>query len=154
MRAKKTQTFSRNSQYRRRLAILLGTLASKSGKGYTADIAGSNIPRMKKFMVLYMMPKEAMAEMMKTMTPEAQQKSMGEWKTWMGANASSFVDMGAPLGKNTRVTSDGVTDVSNEIGGYSIMQAESKEALAEVLKGSPHFGMAGMYVEVMEVMPM
>ena len=92
--------------------------------------------------------------MMKTMTPEKQQESMGEWKAWMGANAASFADMGAPLGKNTRVTAEGVRDMSNEVGGYSIMQAESAEAVAEVLKGSPHFGMPGMYTEVMEVKSM
>ncbi len=105
-------------------------------------------------MVLYMMPKEAMAEMMKTMTPEMHQKSMGEWKTWMGENAASFADMGAPLGKNTRVSAEGARDMSNEVGGYSIMQAESAEALAEVLKSGPHFGMPGMYAEVMEVKSM
>lgn len=101
-----------------------------------------------------MMPKEAMAEIMKAMTPEMQQKSMGEWKAWMEAHTASFADMGAPLGKNTRVTADGVHEMSNEVGGYSIMQAESIEELAGVLKGSPHFGMPGMYAEVMEVKSM
>lgn len=109
---------------------------------------------MKKFMVLYMMPKEAMVEMMRNMTPEMHDGHMKEWKNWMGANTASFVDMGAPLGKNTRITADASREESNEIGGYSIMQAESVEALAEVLKTSPHFGMPNMYTSVMEVKPM
>lgn len=109
---------------------------------------------MKKFLVIYGMPAAAMAEMMKNSSPEEHKKGMDEWKQWMEANKDSFVDMGAPAGKNTRVTNEGATEVSNEIGGYSVMQAESKEDLIKVLAGNPHYNMPGAYIEVMESVAM
>ena len=96
----------------------------------------------------------AFEEMKKNMTPEKQKTEMDAWMQWMGANTASFVDGGAPLGKNTRVTKDAASELSNEIGGYSIVQAESKEDVAKLMQSGPHFSMPGMYVEVMEIMPM
>ena len=40
----------------------------------------------------------------------------------------------------------------NDLGGYSILQAESKEAAAEALKNHPHFMMPGASIEVLEFM--
>lgn len=100
------------------------------------------------------MPAAAMAEMMAKSTPEDRKKDMDRWNKWMEEHKDSFADMGAPAGKNTRVTKDGATEVPNDIGGYSIMQAESKEDLIEILKTNPSNDMPGSYVEVMEAMPM
>jgi hypothetical protein len=108
---------------------------------------------MKKFMVLYMMPADAMAEMMKNTTPEMRQKSMDGWTMWMESHKADLADMGSPLGKNMRVTADGGTMMKNDIGGYSIIQAESAEAAAEILAENPSFSdMSGTYIEVMELM--
>ena len=42
-----------------------------------------------------------------------------------------------------------------EFGGYSILQAESKEALAETLKGHPHFMMGpNASIEIVDLIPM
>jgi hypothetical protein len=61
--------------------------------------------------------------------------------------------MGAPLGKALRVAKDGkASPVTNDLGGYSILQAESKEALAETLKGHPHFMMPDSFIEITELM--
>ncbi len=109
---------------------------------------------MKRFIVLYNAPREAMRAMMANTSPEEQKKSMDAWKTWMGQNMSSFVDTGAPAGKNLRVTKENTEAVSNDVGGYSIMQADSKEALVMLLQSGPHLGMPGSYVEVMELMEM
>jgi len=57
------------------------------------------------------------------------------------------------LGKSLRVTTGGASPTTNDLGGYSILQAESKEALAETLKGHPHFMMPDGIIEVIEVMP-
>ena len=47
-----------------------------------------------------------------------------------------------------------VSPVANDFGGYSIMQAESKEALAATMKDHPHFTMIGdATIEIVEVMP-
>jgi hypothetical protein len=109
---------------------------------------------MKKFLVLYQAPVASFDQMMKNSTPEQQKAGMEAWMTWSRKAASSIVDLGAPLGKSVRLTAAGAAAVRNELGGYSIMQGESKEALAESLKGHPHLMLPGGYIEVVELMPM
>jgi hypothetical protein len=109
---------------------------------------------MKRFLVLYKAPMSAF-EQMKKSTPEQQKAGMDMWMEWSKKAASSIVDMGAPLGKSLRVTKGGGTSPStNELGGFSILQAESKEALAESLKGHPHFMMPDGSIEIIEYLPM
>ena len=62
--------------------------------------------------------------------------------------------MGAPLGKALKVTPSGASPTTNDLGGYSVLQAESKEALAATLKGHPHFMMPDGSIEIVEMMPM
>lgn len=112
---------------------------------------------MKKYFVLYMASegdfKKAMAEM-PTMTPEQRKASMDEWMTWM-KEKGGVVDMGAPLGKTKKVTPGEVSDMRNEIGGYSIIEANSHEEAAKKMQDSPHFTMMpGGWIEVTEIMPM
>jgi hypothetical protein len=110
---------------------------------------------MKKFLVLYMASADAFAEMMKNTTPQQQQESMDAWMKWMEANKSSFIDDGAPLGKTKRVDATGVSDTRNEIGGYSIVQAESADAAAKLFgKEQPHLQVPGAWIEIVEIMPM
>jgi hypothetical protein len=112
---------------------------------------------MKKFFVFYMASegdfKKAMASMPQR-TPEEQKASMQEWTDWMKAKGG-VVDMGAPLGKTKRVTPGEISDMRNEIGGYSIIEAETHEEAAQKMQDSPHFKMMpGGWIEVMEVMAM
>lgn len=107
---------------------------------------------MKKFLVLYRASAAAF-EQMKTATPEQRKAGMEGWMTWSKKAASSIVDMGAPLGKSLRVTEGASAPIANDLGGYSILQAESKEALATTLKGHPHFMMPDGAIEIIEVMP-
>lgn len=108
---------------------------------------------MKKFLVLYKASAAAFEQAMKS-TPEQQKAGMDAWMSWGQKAASSIVDMGAPLGKSLRVTNGASSPTVNDIGGYSILQAESKEDLAKVLEGHPHFLMgADSFIEVVEVMP-
>ena len=109
---------------------------------------------MKKFMVLYMASGPAFEEMKKNSTPEQQKKGMDAWKKWMEANKTSIVEGGAPLGKTKRVDSNGASNTKNEIGGYSIVQAESPEAATKLFgKDHPHLKMQGTWLEIMEIMP-
>ena len=108
---------------------------------------------MKKFLVLYKASPAAFAQMMKS-TPEQQKAGMEAWMAWGQKAAASIVDMGAPLGKALRVTPAGSSPTTNDLGGYSILQAESKEALAATLKGHPHFMMPESSIEIVELMPM
>ena len=109
---------------------------------------------MKKFLVLYRMDMGEMRKMMSSTSAEDRKKSMGEWEVWMKKNMASFVDSGAPVGKTKQTTKGGVADIKNDIGGYSIVQAESHEAAAALFANSPHLTMPGATVEVMEIMPM
>lgn len=108
---------------------------------------------MKKFMALYMAPVEMFEQWMKT-PPEEQKEGMENWTKWMKSNAKFFVDEGAPLGKTKRVSANGVSDTKNEIGGYSIVQAESADEAAKIIKSSPHLSMEGTWVELIECAPM
>jgi hypothetical protein len=106
----------------------------------------------KKFLVLYKAPTSSF-EQMKSASPEQQKAGMDAWMTWSKKSAASIVDMGGPLGKSLRVTTGGASPVNNDLGGFSILQAESKEALGESLKGHPHFMMPEGSIEVVELMP-
>lgn len=108
---------------------------------------------MKKFLVLYRAPTSSF-DQMKRATPEQQKAGMDAWMTWGKKAAASIVDMGAPLGKSLRVTPTGSAPVTNDLGGYSILQAESKEALVATLAGHPHFLMPEGTIEVVELMAM
>jgi len=108
---------------------------------------------MKKFLVLYKAPTSAF-EQMKKATPEQQKAGMDAWMAWGKKAHASIVDMGAPLGKSLRVTKSSASPTTNDLGGFSILQAESKEALAETLKGHPHFMMPDGFIEVVELMAM
>ena len=107
---------------------------------------------MKKFLFLYKAPAASFEQAMKA-TPEQQKAGMDAWMSWGNKAKSAIVDMGAPLGKGLHVTTDGAKAQPNDLGGYSIMQGETKEAVAEQLKGHPHFMMAGGSIEVVEIMP-
>jgi hypothetical protein len=107
---------------------------------------------MKKFLVLYKASPAAFQQMMKS-TPEQQKAGMDAWMTWGKKAATSIVDMGAPLGKSVRVATTGVASpTTNDLGGFSILQAESSEALAETMKGHPHFMTPEGFIEVVELM--
>jgi hypothetical protein len=108
---------------------------------------------MKKFLVLYKAPLTSFDQMMKA-TPEQQKAGMDAWAVWGKKATASIVDMGAPLGKTLQVTPTGASPIRNDLGGYSILQGESKEAVAETLKGHPHFMMTGASIEIVELMPM
>lgn len=109
---------------------------------------------MKKFIALYMVPIAELDHMMKNESPEEMKTWMAEWTTWMKTHEQSFVDPGTPLGKNKRVTKDGVADVRNDLTGYAILQAESHEAAADLLKDNPHLQMPGAYIEVLGLVDM
>ena|SRR5260221_376619 len=108
---------------------------------------------MKKFLVLYKAPASAFEQMQKA-TPEQQKAGMDAWMAWGKKAAASIVDMGAPLGKSLRVAKGGTSPSTNDLGGFSILQGESKEALAESLKGHPHFMMPDGFIEIIDLMAM
>jgi hypothetical protein len=62
--------------------------------------------------------------------------------------------MGGPLGKTKRVSAGGIVDVSNGLGAFTVVSAESHEAAAKLFENHPHFTIfPGEPVEVMPVLP-
>lgn len=75
---------------------------------------------------------------------------MQAWGDWQEKHKSAIVVEGGPLGKTKRVDSDGVTDISNAIAGFIIVEAESHAAAAAMFKDHPHFAIfPGDAVEIM-----
>ena len=111
---------------------------------------------MKKFVVMYRVPVETMQEWKKTTSPE-EMKKQGEklgadMMAWIAKNKASIVDNGNPLGKNTRMNSEGAKAVRNDLNYYQVIEAESVDAVVEMLKDNPHVGMAKeAYLDIMEV---
>ncbi len=106
---------------------------------------------MKKFLALYRMDLEAVKKFMAESTPEQRKDGMAEWGAWMKNHTADMADMGAPLGKNTQVSASGATEMSNDIMGYSVLQAESKEAALAILADNPHMKMPGATVDLAEL---
>lgn len=110
---------------------------------------------MKKFVVMYRVPVEVMEEWKKNTPPEemkAQGEKLGaEMMAWMKKNDTSIVDKGLPLGKNTRLDSTGAKAVTNDLNYYSVIEAESIEAVTAMLKDNPHIQIPGGFLDVMEV---
>ena len=85
---------------------------------------------------------------------EKEQAGMAGWMKWTTDNKDSIVEMGSPLGKTKRITKEGIEDTRNEIGAWTIVQAESHEEAAKLFINHPHFMIfPGHSVEVMECLP-
>jgi hypothetical protein len=106
---------------------------------------------MKKYLALYMASGADFERMMREATPERQKQGMEEWHRWATRHQSEIVELGAPLGKTKKVTRGGVENLRNEIGGYSIVQANSHDEAAKIFSDSAHFMMPGSWIEVMEI---
>lgn len=109
---------------------------------------------MKKFFALYMIPAGVIEQWMKDTTPEQRDASMAEWGKWMEDNKASFVDAGSMLGKTKKITSEGVSDLKNDITGYSIVQAESHDEAAKIFASHPNNSIPGGWIELMSVTEM
>jgi hypothetical protein len=76
------------------------------------------------------------------------------WKVWVEKHRTSIVEMGGPLGSTLRVSEAGVKSISNDLGAFCVIRAESQEAAAKLFEKHPHFMLfPGEAVEVMPVMP-
>ncbi len=72
----------------------------------------------------------------------------------MGQHQAALVGNGGPLGKTNKVTRNGIEDVSNDMGGFVVVRAESHEQAAKMFENHPHFtNFPGEAVEIMPVMP-
>jgi hypothetical protein len=91
--------------------------------------------------------------------PEAQRKQreregMARWKQWVEDHGPDIVEVGGPLSRTKRVAHEGVSDIRNNLAGFTIVQAGSQDEAARMFLAHPHFTLfPGDGVEVMEVLP-
>jgi hypothetical protein len=99
---------------------------------------------MTKFLVLYKADRSA-RDQMAAASPEQAQAGMDAWMAWAARAGESIVDMGAPVTGSS-------TEADERVGGYSILQADSFQALQAVLDGHPHLQVGS--IDVHEFLPM
>jgi hypothetical protein len=103
-----------------------------------------------KFIVLYLAPVSARAQM-ENASPEQQQAGMKLWEAWAAKAGPAIVDLGAPLADGGMV---GDGEAHDDIAGYSILDAESQQAVVDLLDDHPHLHTPGGRIEVHEMLPM
>jgi hypothetical protein len=57
------------------------------------------------------------------------------------------------LGKTKKVSTDGITDISNQLAAFTVVRADSHEAAAAMFRNHPHFAIfPGDSVEIMPIL--
>src|ERR1700759_3261281 len=94
---------------------------------------------MSKYLLLYRSETSA-ADQMASSTPEQAQAGMDAWMAWAGKAGSAIGDPRAPPGEAGSVGA-AASDGGGHVGGFSIMEADSLDALKALLDGHPHLMM-------------
>jgi hypothetical protein len=111
---------------------------------------------LKKFLILYLVPTDVMAEWAKTDPATrklAEEKLRAEWGRWMGEHAK-MITLTEAAGKTKAVTAVGIQDTKNEIMLYSIVEAANHERAAKAFANHPHLAIPQSSIQVMEVRAM
>ena len=110
---------------------------------------------MKKFLVIYNAPAQAMAAMAQA-TPEQKAEGMKPWMAWKDSVGNKLVDFGAPLAPGHRLLPNGKDQASTyEVTGYSIIQATDMGEARSLLSNHPHLGWTeGCSIDVHECFAM
>jgi hypothetical protein len=83
-----------------------------------------------------------------------EKQGIAAWKAWADKHQAAIVEIGGPLGKTKKVDANGVADIANELGAFSVVRADSHEAAAKLFENHPHFAIfPGERIEVMPVLP-
>jgi len=112
-----------------------------------------------KFMALFTGSPDAFARsgwasLDETARKAREREGMQAWGDWMEKHKASIAVEGGPLGKTKRVGKDGVSDTSNAIAGFVIVEAPTHEAAAKLFVNHPHFTIfPGEAVEIMPCNP-
>ncbi|MCX6728652.1 MAG: hypothetical protein NTV39_02705 [Candidatus Saccharibacteria bacterium] len=109
---------------------------------------------MSKYMILHNAP-EPSGEFMAHSSPEDMKRGMDDWMRWKDeAEKTVKFEFGMPLQAVARIYTDKVTDSDNPAGGYSMIEADSKQQVIDVLRNHPHLGRMGTSIDVLEIIPM
>jgi hypothetical protein len=79
---------------------------------------------------------------------------MSAWRAWADKHQDVILSIGGPLGKTKTVSQQGVDDMSNDVGAFAVVRAQSHDAAAKLFENHPHFTLfPGESVEIMPVLP-
>src|SRR5690349_17229822 len=95
---------------------------------------------MSKFLVLYRSSVSAQ-EQMAGATPEQAQAGMDAWMAWAKSAGDAIVDLGAPLAEAGQI--GGGSWGASHVSGFSILQADSPDAVQALLRDHPHLHTPG-----------
>jgi hypothetical protein len=135
------------------LPFVVPVLATAFGAIAATVRAGTRGGSMSKYLVLYHAPASA-AEQMANATPEEMQAGMDAWMSWANRAGDALVDFGAPLGNGEHVGGSGASSSGSDVSGFSVLQADSRDAVVELLRDHPHLHMPGGSIDVLEFIPM
>ena len=83
-----------------------------------------------------------------------EQQGMAAWKAWVEKHQAAILEMGGPLGKTKKVDAQGISDISNQMGAFTVVRAASQEEAAKLFEDHAHFSIfPGEAVEIMPVLP-
>ena len=112
---------------------------------------------MKKYCAIYLGTPAKMEQWKKlddATRKQREQQGIKAWTDWVNKNKAAIVDNGSPLGKTKRADARGISDTSNAMSAYTIVQADSHEAAAKLFENHPHFTIFPVEaIEIMECLP-
>ncbi|HVZ08177.1 YciI family protein [Rhodopila sp.] len=83
-----------------------------------------------------------------------EREGLAAWHAWAKRHEGAIAVMGGPLGKTKKASAGGIEDVSNQMGGFVVVRADSHDAAAKLFENHPHFSIfPGEAVEIMPVLP-
>ena len=88
---------------------------------------------MAKFSLLYNGPATPPSEM----EPDKVQDVMRAWQAWIENVGPALVDVGAPMDNGVSVVDDGSTREAGELNGYSIVEANDRDAAVALVVEHP-----------------
>lgn len=77
---------------------------------------------------------------------------MDAWMSWARDAGPALADFGAPLDATGHLGERASSGTDN-IVGYSFLEADSGEAAAGILKPHPHLGVDGNSIDLSELLP-
>src|SRR3989338_4668962 len=92
---------------------------------------------MKKFLVLYSTPADGLKKMAAS-TKEEMTEAMKPWMMWKEKMGDGVIDFGTPLMNGQKLAKAGHISCDCEVNGYSIIQAEDKDAAMKMVAAHPH----------------
>ena len=114
---------------------------------------------MQNFMAIFTATPESRARSGWTKLDESERKArqaagVRAWNAWVDTHKEAIVHHGSPLGKTKRADAAGITDATNAITAFTIVQADSHEAAARIFENHPHFIMfPGEAIDIMPCLP-